>query len=349
MFHVDRSYLLKMSGQLLKFKRVDRTLYKCRCPICGDSRKNKLKTRLYFYEYKNKMMVKCFNCSVSMAFSSFLKDQNPALYDEYLMEKFLASGRSVKKPELPASHTECVLKSQATVGLQPLLELPEGHTARVYVESRQIPKTAWDRLYYSDCIGYYVSTVMPWYTKEKNRSIPSDERLVWFLTDLDGQLNQVCARTLNPNPAENEIRYIKVRLHKEDTGKRRIFGLDNITDLSQPIVVVEGEIDSLFLPNCVAAGDSGLEVVADKLAVKYQNDNINLVIAWDNQPDNKEICGAMRKAIIHGHNVVIWPCSMTHKDINDMVKAGLDPEKIIKSHTYSGVEAEWHFNAWKKV
>jgi len=37
------------------------------------------------------------------------------------------------------------------------------------------------------------------------------------------------------------------------------------------------------------------------------------------------------------------------KDINDMVLAGENPYAIIKSNTYSGLEAQIKFTDWKKV
>jgi len=47
--------------------------------------------------------------------------------------------------------------------------------------------------------------------------------------------------------------------------------------------------------------------------------------------------------------VVIWPKGLKEKDINDMVLAGLDPSAIIKSNTFSGLEAKIKLTDWKKV
>ena len=42
---IDSKYIGLVSVRLEKFKRVKADLYNCRCPICGDSQKNKTKTR----------------------------------------------------------------------------------------------------------------------------------------------------------------------------------------------------------------------------------------------------------------------------------------------------------------
>ena len=45
MDHVDAKYISLLSTRLEKFKKVKPTLCNFRCPICGDSKKNKNKTR----------------------------------------------------------------------------------------------------------------------------------------------------------------------------------------------------------------------------------------------------------------------------------------------------------------
>jgi beta-galactosidase GanA len=47
--------------------------------------------------------------------------------------------------------------------------------------------------------------------------------------------------------------------------------------------------------------------------------------------------------------VIIWPTSIEQKDINDMVLAGLNVMDVLKSNTYSGLEAKIKFNNWKKI
>ncbi len=52
---VDSKYIGLVSSCLQKFKKVKTDLYNFRCPICGDSQKNKSKTRGYFYAVKRQI------------------------------------------------------------------------------------------------------------------------------------------------------------------------------------------------------------------------------------------------------------------------------------------------------
>jgi len=70
---------------------------------------------------------------------------------------------------------------------------------------------------------------------------------------------------------------------------------------------------------------------------------------YDNEPRNKEIIDRISKTIDRGEEVIIWPSFIEQKDINDMVLAGLNVMDVLKSSTYSGLEAKIKFNNWKKI
>ena len=60
----------------------------------------------------------------------------------------------------------------------------------------------------------------------------------------------------------------------------------------------------------------------------------------------------MVKFLKDGWKIVIWPNSITHKDINDMVLAGMNDVRlveIINRNTYSGQRGEWEVHSWKIV
>jgi alkyl sulfatase BDS1-like metallo-beta-lactamase superfamily hydrolase len=73
------------------------------------------------------------------------------------------------------------------------------------------------------------------------------------------------------------------------------------------------------------------------------------IYVFDNEPRNREIVNRISKTINRGDKVVIWPTSIQQKDINDMVLAGLNVMDVLKSNTYSGLEAKIKFNNWKKI
>ena len=77
-----------------------------------------------------------------------------------------------------------------------------------------------------------------------------------------------------------------------------------------------------------------------------------VTIIFDNEPRNKEVCKQIEKTISQGRNVVIWPDSMKHKDINDMILAGYnkkDIQQIITDNTFQAASASLRFAEWRKI
>ena len=115
---------------------------------------------------------------------------------------------------------------------------------------------------------------------------------------------------------------------------------------NETVRIVEGPIDSLFLQNCVAAGDANLSLVAKSISSGKK------VLIFDNEPRNKDIVRMMQDAIKLGHDIVIWPDTIEQKDINEMIMSGRtkdEIESIISSNTFSGLQAQTKFVFWKKV
>ena len=70
---------------------------------------------------------------------------------------------------------------------------------------------------------------------------------------------------------------------------------------------------------------------------------------YDNEPRNRQIVERISHSIDRGDKVVIWPQGVTHKDINDMILGGKDPQKIIETNTYQGIQAKIKLTEWKRV
>jgi len=132
-------------------------------------------------------------------------------------------------------------------------------------------------------------------------------------------------------------KYITIKLD-EDADK--IFGLDRV-DKSKPILVVEGPLDSLFLDNCIAMAGAD-----------FNNFEGDLIIIFDNEPRNKEICKQIEKTINQDRKIVIWPDTVKEKDINDMILAGYTKEhieQIITENTFQAASASLRFAEWRKI
>ena len=237
MSYLDTKYLNLASATLQKYKRVKPGLWTFRCPYCGDSKKNKNKTRGYIFAVKGDHVFKCHNCGITRSFSNFLKDQAPHVYDEYVMERYKegTTGKNVPKPDLNKFITKPDFKPKRKVNLEPLSSLNKSHPAKVYALGRGIPENKINQLYYCPEFKKWTNT-----KKQTFSSISNDEpRIIIPLKDKDGNLIGFQGRSMEANP---KMRYITVML-EEDAPK--LFGLDKINE-SEPIYIVEGPIDSLF-------------------------------------------------------------------------------------------------------
>ena len=320
---VDSKYIGLVSSRLQKFKRVKADLYNFRCPICGDSQKHKNKARGYFYQVKTNTNFKCHNCGASLSFNNFLKQIDSTLHKQYTMEKFkdgfTGKGFVVEEPKL--EFKKPVFKSK--LDLPRASEIP---AAKKYLEKRKVDSTQF----------YYAAKFKEWVNTKKQTFdfIKKDEsRIIIPMYDTERNLIGFQGRSLIPN----SVKYITVMLNEEAP---KVYGLDKINK-GEIVYIVEGPFDSTFVSNSVAmcGSDSSLACL----------EGSSIVFVYDNEPRNKEIVGRIDKCISRGQRVIIWPSIIEDKDINDMVLSGHDIMSVLKSNTYSGLEAQIKFNNWKKV
>ena len=135
-----------------------------------------------------------------------------------------------------------------------------------------------------------------------------------------------------------------VRVAEFDETEEKIYGLDRV-DYGQRIYVVEGPIDSLFLPNAIAVSGSSFDTPTIRKLLS------NATIVMDNEPRNKQIVSNIRKTISLGRKVCIWPDTIHQKDINDMVLHGKTINMImdtINTNTFQGMAAKLRFTEWRK-
>lgn len=343
--YIDTKYINLISPRLQKFGWKKHDLAACRCPVCGDSQKSKSKTRFYFYEKKGGFFVRCHNCDYGTTLGKFIEYLDPFVYKQYMLEKYRdgVEGRHESKdvaekqykfeaPVFESKRRELLLES-----LEPLSELPEDHKAVEFVRRRKIPVDKWERLYFTEDFGWWAKQLDP------EVEAPPDERLV--IPIMRGKrLVAAQGRSLTATSSGKNIRYITI---KRDKDLQSIwFGLDKI-DPSKPVTVVEGPLDSLFLPNCVAMlGAKHISELPSELK------GCDLTFALDNEPRNKEVVGIYQKLVEDGYRVCFWPDSIRVKDINDMVLVGHDPakiEKTIKENAAEGLMARLKLSTWRQI
>jgi hypothetical protein len=344
---VDRKFLMLVSSRLRNFKEKGSNLFNFSCPFCGDSQRNKIRARGYIYERSGKLKYSCHNCGLNSSFGFFLKKVDPNSYKEFSYEKFKELGQ--RKISVPKKETEPSVEYNLDIVsrlLLPLGKLPKNHEALNYVLERRIPVERWRDLYYVDNFKEYITNTYDLDPRRISRLVEDDPRLVMFLTDLSGKVTHVNARSIRPNSYQ---RYVKLKVVPQQID-RKIFGLQYV-DFTKRIYVLEGEIDSMFLRNAVASGDSSLNQLGCSLKLKQLKEP-DVVLVFDNEPRNKDIMRQLKESIEVGHQVVIWPDNWLGKDINEMIKDhGKSPEqvqRIIAQNTFKGLEALLMFSDWSK-
>jgi len=356
--YVDKKFVNFLSGSLEKFAWKKENLANCRCPICGDSQSNPNKCRGYFFEKDGSYYYKCHNCGVSLSLYSFMEKVSPSLVAEYQLERYKSN--QVKKPKRPKVKATGVgdmfglfkKKYKETVNSQylvPIESLDNDHPAVEFVTRRKIPTDKLHLLHYTDDFGSFSREmtgepvegkepriVLPFFDSEGNMVAAQGRAL--SLRSVTGSIDRSTEQT------RKLLRYITIK--SKDAPDRLWFGQWRANP-DKKIYVVEGPIDSLFLDNCIAmVGASGFDNIPKHLR---KSEGVYIL---DNEPRNKSICDLNKKLIDAGRNVCIWPSELKIKDINDMVIAGMtvkEIKKIIDNNTFSGLEALYRLNEWRKA
>lgn len=338
-------YLKLISPRLERFaiKKDDgRTfLANCRCPICGDSEQSAKKTRGYFYNIGNRLLFKCHNCNASVSFPKWLKTFDLSIHQMLVMDEFQAnsytSNRITERDEkIPDLRTK-PYRPSVLEGLKSINDLDDAHPAVEYVKNRKIPEIYWKDLYYAPkfhkwTLGHtdkFARVVKEFSNQEHPRLI------IPFFTKDTKEAFMYHARAFG----DEKPKYISIKIDKKPPP---FYGMDRV-NMNERVYIVEGPIDSLFLPNAVAVGSSGLH------GFDY---DIEKTYVMDNENRNREILREYKKLIDLGYDVCIWPDTYKFKDINEAYLAGLsllDIKQIIDYNTFNGLKAEMRFSQWRKI
>ena len=332
MFWIDKKYLRMISSRFRNPKWKTEELLNHSCPYCGDSTTNEHKARGYHFKMKETFVYKCHNCSVSKAFSKFLKDHDTKMYNEYCVEKFYKKDPTytsvIEKTVEPKVFKEDPLLK---VGCKRVIE---SQVAIDYLNIRQIPKDKWDDLYYVENSQSLSSLD----DKYKDRVFGNDPRLVLPFYSRQGRLVGVSGRALN----NNKLRYLTLKF---DDQEPLIYGLRTV-DYNKIVYVTEGPIDSLFLPNSIAVAGSDFSKLKSIVPTEQA------VVVFDNERRNLQLHKLMEGIIEDGFTICFWPKTVRQKDINDMVLNGLSPkviEQTINNNKFSGLSAKMALSDWSKV
>ena len=334
--YIDKKFIDLVSGQLRNFKWKQSGLANCSCAICGDSNKNKRKARGFFFQKKGDFFYMCHNCGFSSTLYNFLTHVSPTFAKEYAMERWKGGETGNSNYVKPVQvFTPPVFNSNGE--LQCINTLSENHPCVLFCKKRKIPKDKWSRLFYTDDFAKFANTL-----DDSLELSKKEARLVIPFFDTSGNIIAAQGRLLEIK-SNRDIRYMTIKADKSID--RLWYGISEC-DPSKRVYIVEGPLDSLFLPNAVAM------VGASNFKIHPKIEKSDIVVALDNEPRNAEIVGLMERFINNGFPVCIWSDDVQQKDINDMVLAGRTTSQMatmIDGSVCSGMEAKLKMNFWKKV
>lgn len=319
MSYTDKLFAERAFQHLPKFRQVTGSDFKlnARCPICGDSQKDIHKARFWAYPIDDgSMRVHCFNCDADMHLSRYLKDYEQDLYREYILEK--RKEQSFGRTEAPKVDISDKFKAKMPVieklnFCERLDRLDKAHPIIKYVRSRCIPEERWNRLWFTMQWPALVNSVNPGtYKNETN-----EPRLVIPIFNKDKEIESFQGRALRSDAPQ---KYITIKAHDKAT---KIYGLDTV-DERQRVWVMEGPIDTLFIPNAIAITGGSLDLGT----VPFKETRVWVMDSEQRHPDTIK---RMARLIEAGEKVVFWDkVQWPSKDINDMVKDdGATPEQIL--------------------
>lgn len=340
MSYKQREYIQLVSPQLNRFIWKDKNRAQFRCPFCGDSQKNEFKARAWLIEKDDEFLFYCHNCFIGLNFTSFMKDFDPGLYNEYKLETF--GNTSSRRNSEPAKFmpSAAVMKRHGfdetatilTVATR-LDKLSKDHPAIKFVDGRRLPTSSKQMLYYIDDITKLAKKIDAY----KDAKLANNECILIPFYSADKRLIYIQCRFMH-DYGQRYMTLIVDELHP------KVFGLDRLNK-ANPAYILEGPFDSLFINNGLAMG--GADISADYI----KSLGINPVFVYDNERRNPQIISKISKSIDAGFSVVIWDITIKQKDINDMHLAGMSIKflnEYLKSHTFKGMAAKLHLNHFKR-
>ncbi len=272
--------------------------YNFKCNACGDG-KTKTKKRGYILTRDIPWMFYCHNCFRSMTAEKWLKEYYPMQYKDYV--KDLLSNRK-KDQEIKIVNPTIRTKTKVvkvnkkeyedTKHFTPVLKGSEKifNKAIAYCDSRLIPKCVYKDWFVATGGMYNKRLIIPFYDNNKKIYYYQGRALV-----------------------QNNLKYLS---RKDPEGTMcDIYNYYNV-DKKEPVIIMEGPIDSLFIQNSVAT--TGLKV-GDKQLDRFKDRYFLL--------DN-DIAGKSKsiQLLTKGESVFMWNefikdlnLPKNVKDINDVI------------------------------
>ena len=308
-----------------------------RCPICGDSKRNKLKKRGYFYRKTGTFH--CFNCEANMTGYDFLKAICPRdVFDSIIQEYKVLNFDNIvrgKKVDLFAS----------TQGPRTFEILSPNPSYKYLLDAGWVASDL-----SSEALAYLDSRKIPLESRGMLKSIKDSNGREFVLIQYIWDDNCIYHQLGNFNKydikGQGAVKYIFPKDENINFQQKPVFNIGNVDVSHHSIYCTEGVFDSLFLKNGVALGGRNLtEYQYKMLSELYPRHKI--VLAFDHD------YAGMSSSIKHAEkypNVLFLDVSdlmeaAKVKDLNDFVKATnradiFMNERFLKFRTISAFQVE---------
>lgn len=342
----EEHYIRLLAAQLKGFKKTASS-YNFKCPLCGDSKRNKSKQRGYLYSRNGEWFFHCHNGCPGRHFKWFLKHINPVLYQDYVLDNFNRLD-SKEKPE-PIKKAVPVAE-QFFKKLPKISSLSPLHPVKQFIVARQIPTDFHHQLFFCKTFKAFTNQLIP---DKFEEGLKDESRIVIPITR-NGNIVGFQGRAIG----KSDAKYITIVLDEEFSPL--IFNYDNV-NWNEKHYIFEGVFDSIFVPNSLAVCGSGLLRAVQRLN-KPKN---NSVLCFDNEPRNVANIDQMKKAVLSGFRICVMPDTHKFKDVNDYVLSvvgkqefvqterikalGHEIKRLIDKNTYYGLNAELKLAEWSKV
>lgn len=319
------------------------TRFAFRCPFCGGSRDKPNHRQAFILNLNDKPFFYCHKCGhvcePNNSFSSFLKEINYSIYQQYLTDlrrEYIQTSFKEEPKTITIKNVEHIPETVFSQWLTNIALLDENHPIVVYLNQRKIPRSHFKNLY------YFAGNPFTFYNKVFNKtkyyqssSFMFDGILVPFVNH-EGNTLGFGLRLLR---TVGNMRFFN--LYESDGDF--MFGEDRINKYSE-LFIVEGMMDKLSLEN------------TNFLSMLSTNPKINHIpeiststatYIFDNEYLNTYIQRNIHR-VGKKHSVFLWDSKYSHaKDINDLtVKYNLSEGEIIdyiKGNTFSGIMLDIEF------
>ena len=281
-----------------------------RCNICGDSAKSKHKRRGHFLDYKDKYRFKCFNCGISILATTWLKKYYPEYYQQYIQELLMMNNTDepkAKKTKAKKKNESKDMKFFKSIRT----DIPLSRLAYKVCKSRKLPLNVFKKWYVATDGRYRDRLIIPIYDN-KNKIVYWQGRAL----------------------KDQDPKYLNCYRSTDDA----ILAQLSCVDVTRPIIIVEGYIDSLFIKNSVATMSTNWSSeVQDRL------DNLNCYYLIDFDDGNKQVQKRQIALLKNNQYVFNW-----HKYLKDQhleVRAKWDINEL---YSYFDKDSNFDFSDFKK-